>query len=72
MMPLWNEFNSITVLGLVIAIGMLVDNAIVISDNFTRLRSEGASAENAASILFNICGFLLGRPTTIAAFCLCW
>ncbi|MEK6624640.1 MAG: efflux RND transporter permease subunit, partial [Bdellovibrionota bacterium] len=71
MMPLFGmNFNSITVLGLVIAIGMLVDNAIVISDNFTRLRSEGASAENAAldsvqHLWIPITGTAL---TTIAAF----
>lgn len=33
--------NTITILGFIIAIGMLVDNAIVIAENFVRLRDEG-------------------------------
>lgn len=33
--------NTITIIALVIAIGMLVDNAVVVSENFTRLRDEG-------------------------------
>jgi multidrug efflux pump subunit AcrB len=41
------SLNTITIIALVIAIGMLVDNAVVISENFTRLRNEGLSAEDA-------------------------
>jgi multidrug efflux pump subunit AcrB len=39
--------NTITIIALVIAIGMLVDNAVVISENFTRLRDEGLSVEES-------------------------
>lgn len=42
------NFNTVTMLALVIAIGMLVDNAIVISENYTRLRIDGNSPEEAA------------------------
>lgn len=40
--------NSITILALIIAMGMLVDNSIVISDEYIRRRQEGASSEDAA------------------------
>lgn len=39
--------NTITIIALVIAIGMLVDNAVVISENFERLRNEGVPTEGA-------------------------
>ena len=35
------NLDTITILALVIALGMLVDNSVVISENFTRLRQEG-------------------------------
>lgn len=41
------SLNTITIIALVIAIGMLVDNAVVISENFTRLRDEGLSINDA-------------------------
>lgn len=40
--------NTITILALVISIGMLVDNAVVISENFVRLTSEGYGRKGAA------------------------
>ncbi len=39
--------NTITIIALMIAIGMLVDNAVVISENFTRLRDEGFGVDEA-------------------------
>jgi multidrug efflux pump subunit AcrB len=39
--------NTITIIALVIAIGMLVDNAVVISENYTRLRNEGYDTQDA-------------------------
>lgn len=42
------NFNTITMLAMVIAIGMLVDNAVVISENYARLREEGEPPETAA------------------------
>ncbi len=40
--------NTITILAMVISIGMLVDNAVVISENFARLRDEGREPREAA------------------------
>lgn len=40
--------NTITILALVISIGMLVDNAVVIAENFSRLVDEGLEATDAA------------------------
>lgn len=40
-MPIWGmNLDAITILALVIALGMLVDNSVVISENFVRLRDE--------------------------------
>ncbi len=63
--------NAMTVLALVIALGMLVDNSVVISENFTRLMNEeGQGAKEAAlnsvkSLWLPITGTAM---TTIAAF----
>ena len=40
--------NTITILAMVISIGMLVDNAVVISENFARLRESGKSPRDSA------------------------
>jgi multidrug efflux pump subunit AcrB len=40
--------NSMTILALIIAMGMLVDNSIVISEEYIRRRQEGATSEDAA------------------------
>lgn len=49
-MPLFGmNLDAITILALVIALGMMVDNAVVISENFARLRNEeGLTAMDAA------------------------
>ncbi|MAF89870.1 MAG: hypothetical protein CL674_01255 [Bdellovibrionaceae bacterium] len=41
-------FNTISMMALVIAIGMLVDNSVVISENYARLREEGLEIKEAA------------------------
>ena len=41
-------FNSITMLAFIICIGMLVDNAVVISENYARLRIDGIAPTEAA------------------------
>lgn len=49
LMPSFNlTLNSITILALIIAMGMLVDNSVVISGEYIRRRQEGASSEDAA------------------------
>lgn len=48
-MPIFGmNIDAITVLALVIALGMMVDNSVVISENFTRLRQEGLGPMEAA------------------------
>lgn len=42
------NLNAITILALVIALGMLVDNSVVISENYTRLRQNGMDSFDAA------------------------
>ena len=41
-------FNTITMLAFIICIGMLVDNAVVISENYARLRMNKLSNQDAA------------------------
>ena len=41
-------FNTITMLAFIICIGMLVDNAVVISENYARLRRDQLSSQAAA------------------------
>ncbi|MCB0407452.1 MAG: efflux RND transporter permease subunit [Bdellovibrionales bacterium] len=40
--------NTITILAMVISLGMLVDNAVVIAENFDRLKKEGVKPYDAA------------------------
>jgi multidrug efflux pump subunit AcrB len=42
-------FNVLTMTGLTLGIGMLVDNAVVVIENIARLRGEGKSPREAAS-----------------------
>lgn len=64
------SINTITILAMIIAVGMLVDNAIVVSENFVRLREEGVPTDEAIErsvddLWVPISASLL---TTIAAF----
>ena len=62
--------NSITILALVIALGMLVDNAVVIAENHLRLRREGMAPREAAltSLSQLWMPITVTSLTTIAAF----
>ena len=64
------NLDTITILALVIALGMLVDNSVVISENFTRLRITGLSAKDAAIKSINDLWLPITATalTTIAAF----
>jgi HAE1 family hydrophobic/amphiphilic exporter-1 len=42
------EFNVLTMLGLMLGVGMLVDNAVVVIENIYRLQSQGMDADRAA------------------------
>lgn len=71
-MPIFGmNLDAITILALVIALGMLVDNSVVISENFVRLRDEEgmnakeASLESVRQLWLPIASTGL---TTIAAF----
>ncbi len=44
------SFNILTMTGITLATGMLVDNAVVVVENISRLRQEGADARSAASV----------------------
>lgn len=62
--------NSMTILALIIAMGMLVDNSIVISEEYIRRRQEGASSEDAAVETVHSMWIPISATafTTIAAF----
>ncbi len=64
------SLNTITILAIVISIGMLVDNAVVIAENFVRLKNEGRPAKKAAleSIETLWLPITATALTTIAAF----
>jgi len=64
------NLDTITILALVIALGMLVDNSVVISENFTRLKQEGLSAYDAAITSIKTLWLPITATafTTIAAF----
>ncbi len=64
------ELEQFSIASLIIALGMLVDNAIVVSDNISRLMVEGVAREEAAdrgasSLAVPI---LTSTLTTVAAF----
>ena len=71
LMPIMDmNLNTITILALVIALGMLVDNSVVISENYTRLRQSGldsfdSAIKSAHQFWLPITGTAM---TTIAAF----
>jgi multidrug efflux pump subunit AcrB len=68
--PFGMNLNTITILALVIALGMLVDNAVVIAENFNRLVEEGTNPKEAAlnSVLQLWVPITATALTTIAAF----
>ena len=48
MVAIGANFNIITMMALIICLGNLVDNSIVISEHYTRLREEGVDGREAA------------------------
>jgi len=44
------ELNVLTMLGLMLGVGMLVDNAVVVIENIYRLQSQGMPADQAARV----------------------
>lgn len=64
------NFNVITMMALIICLGNLVDNSVVISEHYTRLRQAGVNAQEAAvqSALQFWIPFSASTVTIIAAF----
>ena len=50
MFLLGSQFNVLTMLGLMLGVGMLVDNAVVVIENIYRLQGEGMPAREAARL----------------------
>ncbi len=70
-MPLFGmNLDSITILALIIAIGMLVDNSVVISETYTKYREDGMSPKEAARLaVTELWGAITASAlTTVAAF----
>ncbi len=63
-------FNTISLMGFVIALGLLVDNAIVVIENIDRIRDFGVDRKLAAKIAINQVApaVLAATLTTISAF----
>ncbi len=63
-------FNTISLMGFVIALGLLVDNAIVVVENIDRIRDFGVDRKLAAKIAINQVApaVLAATLTTISAF----
>ncbi|MFZ5967721.1 MAG: efflux RND transporter permease subunit [Bacillota bacterium] len=63
-------FNTVSMLALILALGMLVDNAIVIMENIDRYRDEGMDISNASKIATNQVAPAVASSTltTMAAF----
>jgi multidrug efflux pump subunit AcrB len=71
LMPYMNQtLNSITILALIIAMGMLVDNSIVIAEEYIRRRQLGSTSIDAAVDTIEIMWVPISATafTTIAAF----
>ncbi len=63
-------FNTFAILGLIVALGLLVDNSIIVMENIDRLKKKGMSAKDAAYYGTNQVGFPIVSSTftTLAAF----
>lgn len=49
LMPVFGaDFNNVTMMALIVVLGMIVDNSIVISENYARHRHEGLKPQEAA------------------------
>jgi HAE1 family hydrophobic/amphiphilic exporter-1 len=62
--------NTFAILGLIVALGLLVDNTIIVMENMDRLRKKGASVTDAAVFGTNQVGYPItaATMTTVAAF----
>jgi HAE1 family hydrophobic/amphiphilic exporter-1 len=62
--------NTFAILGLIVALGLLVDNSIIVMENIDRVRRKGLSSFDAARFGTNQVGYPIfaSSLTTIAAF----
>jgi HAE1 family hydrophobic/amphiphilic exporter-1 len=63
-------FNTFAILGLIVALGLLVDNSIIVMENIDRLRKKGFDVNEAALYGTNQVGLPItsATMTTLAAF----
>ena len=64
------SLNAFAILGLIVALGLLVDNTIIVMENMDRLKRKGASFVDAAIYGTNQVGYPItaATMTTVAAF----
>ncbi len=64
------SLNALSILGMIVALGLLVDNSIIVMENMDRLNRLGANARVSAIKGVNQVGFpvLAATLTTVAAF----
>lgn len=62
--------NTFAILGLIVSLGLLVDNAIIVMENMDRLHKKGIDAKSSAIFGTNQVGFPIASATltTVAAF----
>lgn len=62
--------NTFAILGLIVSLGLLVDNTIIVMENMDRLYKKGISAKDAAVFGTNQVGYPIASATltTVAAF----
>ena len=62
--------NTFAVLGIIVSLGLIVDNSIIAIENIDRLKNKGLSRKEAARVGINQVGFpiLAATLTTVAAF----
>ncbi|GAU77242.1 efflux RND transporter permease subunit [Fusibacter sp. 3D3] len=63
-------FNTFAILGLIVALGLLVDNSIIVMENIDRIKKLGFNRKEAAFLGTNQVGFPIvsATLTTLAAF----
>lgn len=63
-------FNTFAILGLIVALGLLVDNSIIVMENIDRMKRQGLSSREAALYGTNQVGYPIvsSTMTTLAAF----
>lgn len=62
--------NTFAILGIIVSLGLIVDNSIIAIENIDRLKNKGLNRKDAARIGINQVGFpiLAATLTTVAAF----